>query len=226
MEFSPQFKAWFKDSKVVNANGSPLPCYHGTKSEFDIFDLNKAGSNNDPGTWGTGFYFSPQKRMSRGYGDKFKRVYLSLQNPLIFGDDHADLPDELNWPFNPNDPLTKEKANRLRAQIISMGYDGVMQYSNGWKYPGQIIAFYPNQIKSVTNRGNYSLTDDSIMESTQNNFGHQFKAWFGSSLVTDAEDNPLRVYHGSNRLEDISIFKSEYNNGYYFTSDPNYAVEY
>jgi hypothetical protein len=99
------FKTWFGNSKVVDDKGRPLPVYHGTKADFDTFDLGMAGTNNDPGMWGTGFYFSPQKRMSRGYGDKFKRVYLSLQNPLIFGDEHGRLPDELNTPWNPNDPL-------------------------------------------------------------------------------------------------------------------------
>jgi hypothetical protein len=170
MEFSQNFKNWFGSSKVIDDKGNPLAVYHGTKADFDTFDLNKAGSNNDPGMWGTGFYFSPQIRMSKGYGNKFKRVYLSLQNPLIVGDDHGDIPSELNTvlniPWSPNFHLTKETANAIRSNIISMGYDGVMQYSNGWKYPAQIVAFYPNQVKSaIGNKGTYNKEDERITES-------------------------------------------------------------
>ena len=163
---SPQFKAWFGASKVVDKNGKPLPVYHGTKNDFDAFNLDYAGSNNDPGTWGTGFYFSPQIRMSKGYGNKFKRCYLSLQNPLIFGDNHGDPPSELDAVLNrPQLILTKEIAYAIRKKMISMGYDGVMQYSNGWKYPAQIVAFNPNQIKLVNgNKGTYNPNDDRITE--------------------------------------------------------------
>ena len=31
MQMTPQFKAWFRDSKVVDTQGNPLPVYHGTK---------------------------------------------------------------------------------------------------------------------------------------------------------------------------------------------------
>jgi hypothetical protein len=54
----------------------------------------------------------------------------------------------------------------------------------------------------------------------------QFKAWFGKSLVKDAQGNPLRVYHGSNKGEDFSVFKSILNYGFYFTPDPEYAGSY
>ena len=43
---SPEFKAWFGDfendpanaSKVVDENGEPLPVYHGTQKEFNVFN--------------------------------------------------------------------------------------------------------------------------------------------------------------------------------------------
>ena len=34
---SPEFKAWFKDSKVVDKNGAPLTVYHGSLSDFNEF---------------------------------------------------------------------------------------------------------------------------------------------------------------------------------------------
>jgi hypothetical protein len=80
---TPEFKRWFGNSKVVDKDGKPLVVYHGTNSAFTAFDLTLAGSNNDPGMWGRGFYFSDREQMSKGYGDTLMPVYLSLQNPFI-----------------------------------------------------------------------------------------------------------------------------------------------
>ena len=35
---TPEFKEWFKGSKVVNADGKPLMVYHGTRSNFTTFN--------------------------------------------------------------------------------------------------------------------------------------------------------------------------------------------
>ena len=153
-----EFKTWFGNSKVVDARGEPLPVYHGSKNEFSVFDLDKAGSNNDTGMWGTGFYFSPDKKMSLAYGDKLKRVYLSLQNPFIINGNTT----EFNRKFNPSGETHgaagKDASDALRGQLIAAGYDGVMQYEptyNGREHGlklGQIVAFHPNQIKLVSNK--------------------------------------------------------------------------
>ena len=66
---TPEFKAWFGDwehdpanaSKVIDENGEPLVCYHGSNREFSIFDKNSIGSANDSGFYGRGFYFTFQK---------------------------------------------------------------------------------------------------------------------------------------------------------------------
>lgn len=52
---SAAFKAWFKDSKVVDANGRPLVVYHGTVTDFDAFKFGKANPESD---LGAGFYFT------------------------------------------------------------------------------------------------------------------------------------------------------------------------
>jgi hypothetical protein len=43
-EREANFRAWFGDSKVVDADGKPLRLYHGTTGSFDSFDLGRAGS--------------------------------------------------------------------------------------------------------------------------------------------------------------------------------------
>lgn len=42
---TPEFRAWFKDSKVVDAQGRPLVVYHGTTADLSAFDLAFSGSD-------------------------------------------------------------------------------------------------------------------------------------------------------------------------------------
>ena len=158
---TPEFRKWFRNSKVVDARGEPLVVYHGTKSDFDTFDLSKAGSNNDTGMWGTGFYFSPIRKMSFGYGDKLKRVYLSLQNPLVLHAVGENWPDIVNGPYvahKTHGEEGKKYSDSMRNKLIEAGYDGVMQYELHFtsrmimpsEKLSQVVAFYPNQIKSVS----------------------------------------------------------------------------
>ena len=52
---SNEFRKWFGDSKVVDADGQPAVCYHGTLAEFSEFSRKKASTNSYAGS---GFYFS------------------------------------------------------------------------------------------------------------------------------------------------------------------------
>jgi len=57
---SPRFKAWFKESKVVDDEGQPLVVYHGTT--HDIEEFKKAGDEglNPESDWGAGVYFTSE----------------------------------------------------------------------------------------------------------------------------------------------------------------------
>lgn len=54
---SPNFKEWFKDSKVVDKNGEPLIVYHGTHESFNTFDKTKSGNKTGQAKELPGFYF-------------------------------------------------------------------------------------------------------------------------------------------------------------------------
>jgi hypothetical protein len=58
----------------------------------------------------------------------------------------------------------------------------------------------------------------------------QFKSWFGKSLVVDGKENPLRVYHGSQKdFDTFTHTKAHLNQkhaGFFFTDDPRYAEDY
>lgn len=183
---SPEFKAWFGDwendpensSKVVNERtGEPLVAYHGTGSEFNVFDKNKAGAGNDKGLRGKGFYFSPNRTTSESYGEKIIGAYVSLKNPFRPSDftsaeevaEHLiNKLSEQGYEDYTVDPFIFNVGNSfsVRSQyagafssiLKDAGYDGIL-------YPNrqEIVAFDSNQIKSATdNTGAFSKENNDI----------------------------------------------------------------
>lgn len=75
------FWNWFGDSKVVDENGRPLVCYHGSEAVFDEFDYKHLGTHGR--SEGVGFYFTDAKEVADGYG-KTLQVYLVMKKPLSF----------------------------------------------------------------------------------------------------------------------------------------------
>ena len=78
---TPQFKRWFGDSKVVDADGNPLVVYHGTRNDFSVFDYGKIGAQGR--AEGAGFYFTTNKDVASGYGSPME-VFLSIKKPLPY----------------------------------------------------------------------------------------------------------------------------------------------
>jgi hypothetical protein len=147
---TPEFKAWFGDwendpknsSKIVDENGEPKMVYHGTNEKFTIFSLEKVGSNVDYGMWGSGFYFSPVKSFSQGYGSNLLKVFLNIRNPFVRNPNLTGSKTEFKPVYG------KEESIQLRNEILNANYDGVLQYESGQKnLLTQIVAFEPEQIK-------------------------------------------------------------------------------
>lgn len=88
---SEAFKTWFKDSEIVNADGSPKIVYHGTGAQFEVFNpfLDKNGNeliffaeNLDVAN-----YFR-NRSVYPGQKGKILEVYLSVQK--LFTSDNVD----------------------------------------------------------------------------------------------------------------------------------------
>jgi len=80
---TPEFKAWFGNSEVVDKKGEPLIVYHGSPSEFDVFDQKRIGASAT--AEGYGFYFTDNKDIAKGYTGKdgnLMKVYLSMKKPI------------------------------------------------------------------------------------------------------------------------------------------------
>ena len=66
-------------SKVVDENGEPRVVYHGTDSQFTVFDSSKVETS----WYSHGFYFSDKKPDAKSYGDNIVPVFLNIRNPFM-----------------------------------------------------------------------------------------------------------------------------------------------
>ena len=129
------------NTKVVDENGNPLVVYHGTSERFTEFSYNKIGQL-DPGYFGRGFYFTPDKSMSEGYakasgGDVVMGVFLDITNPME---------TDMN-----NTNLFGDRLEGYDGAIIRLGEPEIVIGETDYN-PSEIIeivAKYPNQIKSA-----------------------------------------------------------------------------
>ena len=125
---SQQFKRWFGDweknpktaSKVVNDDGTPKIVYHGTDSNFTVFNTNKTRSNMDI----KGSFFSPWEIDAQGYGEKVGAYYLSIKNSA----DEGTAYKALNRFAGQEDAGTKARDFLIQLgygnnKIESVGYD-------------------------------------------------------------------------------------------------------
>ncbi|WP_458399335.1 ADP-ribosyltransferase-containing protein [Mailhella sp.] len=141
---SPFFKAWFGNSKVVDEDGLPLPVYHGTTENFDVFDPAKSRASMDI----QGSFFSPWRDDARGYGDNVREFYLSFQNPADSGTAYKSLKSHHGENY---------AGISAREDLIKAGYDSVN--NDGDEY----IAFKGPQIKLTSNRGTFNPDDPNIL---------------------------------------------------------------
>ena len=157
---TPAFRAWFGDSKVVDAQGKPLVVFHGTQApaEFDTFDAARIRNFSQGGFW-----FTSDLNYASGFvpTSRVMSVFLSIQNPATW--------EQYDAAAKEGDGTTASIQEILTRQ----GYDGVAFGTAGsptW------IAFTPTQIKSATgNRGTFSPTDPNIlMQSAFHGSPHRF----------------------------------------------------
>lgn len=116
---TPEFRAWFGDSKVKDYYDNPITVYHGTGADFFIFDKDYTGTGTDYGFRGRGFYFTRSPELAQGYAylsdssmsnkrEVIYPVYLKIENPFYWHRggskgsvenyyyDHIRLPDEIH----------------------------------------------------------------------------------------------------------------------------------
>jgi len=179
---SPEFRAWFGNSRAVDTSGAPVLLYHGTyKGGFTAFDPAKADPHHP------GFYFTNDISNANTYLGSISdlpdptpsldgthpassggayRVWARMENPFVF-DAHGAKWDDLKVPEYPVLRRTYEVAHAAKRD----GYDGVIFRNlrdNGgmsnYDEPSDVyVVFSPTQIKSALfNDGSFSRTDPDI----------------------------------------------------------------
>jgi uncharacterized protein YutE (UPF0331/DUF86 family) len=141
---TPEFTQWFGESKVVDKSGKPLKVYHGARPGVDITQFKARGTTD-------GIYFTPDASYAEGFtndlsGDNADAsgatypVYLSIKNPY----EVTAAPGSAEW-----DSFVDRGLNR--EELKQQGYDGAILRDSKTGEIDQIMAFEPEQIKSVFN---------------------------------------------------------------------------
>ena len=183
---NPNFKSWFKNSKVVDSKNNPEVVFHGTYNDFTEFEKGDLG-----------FHFGTQKSVEDRLKDKrgFDKgrtgiFFLSIQNPLETRDarfwdfppnvidvveEALDIKHEVRNYIYENDKykgqlyrgLSNQKKLKMIKEYLRDNYniDGI-KYKNEYEDKGSYswIAFYPEQIKSIFNRGEFNKKSENILE--------------------------------------------------------------
>jgi hypothetical protein len=158
---SDAFISWFGDwlnspetaSKVVDENGEPLVCYHGTK-KYDRFYKFRKGSK---GYLGGGIYFTSNKEKAKDYSrygtyyGNLYEVFLDIKDPFkVTGSIGTD--DFLNKIYGSQSVYKKRsdkqsfdtmivKSSDIK-KLLDKGYDGIY-----WDLADEFVVYNSNQIK-------------------------------------------------------------------------------
>ena len=191
VELSPQQQEFFKDSVVRNENGELIPMYHGSNSNFTIFDKSKGGQSNKSAK--VGFWFTPNKEGAEKWagqswwGDNEPKVYetyLNIKKPLVY--------KEVD---NSSQIARLESELKLAEDDISSTSRGSKEYYDAYKRYNNIA----KQIEDLSYTDPYEQFRSHIyaMEGkspSQANTG-------GVGMVMDNEDEAIKKY--------VDMLKSE-----------------
>ncbi|MER9628386.1 hypothetical protein [Mesorhizobium sp. M0296] len=229
------FKRWFGKSKVVDDNGEPMVTYHGTQANFDAFQPSKAG-RLDSGFLGEGVYFSSNPDTANYYansgvdeGQNVIPAYLSIQNPYVWNaktrgvrgvvmqglrlpdDIHDKVMKRTGFSYDENaewDANAERLISRAVTEVLKeRGYDGVV--ADVGEGEQEIVAFSPEQIKSVNNRGTFDPADARLLFQSGDVRGPRGSIQFPGGGVGNG-DTVVRLFEGA----DLSTFLHE--SGHYF----------
>ena len=170
---------YFKDSKVVNENGDLLVVYHGTHSDFTVFDISKSSSQN---ALGKGHYFSTSRQDTENHYAKPSGLDTSNWNDTDFKIEEMamELFDEAGYSYE--DSLTND------AEILSILEDCYKKAEEYYAYTNaKIGAYYLNLENPLfVKRGNEvgSIYQYVLVDSKNNVIG------------TDANNVDRNVYDG------------------------------
>ncbi len=149
---TPEWKAWFEGSKVVDKDGAPLVMFHGTSKDIDFksFRIGQRGTFFSADPEEASMYATDNESNDLKFDHRTGRyarvntaprvipAYLSIKNPYVL-DEREKVAAQFVESYKSHQRLL---ANRAKLK----GHDGI-QYG-----PGLFVAFDPKQVKSVFNQ--------------------------------------------------------------------------
>ena len=120
-----EFWFWFRDSVVVNTDGTPLLVHHGSVEDFEDFKKDKIRLNDYDAPF-NGFWFSDDPNTSPAMKDaKFRKsYYLSLKNPAPHNVWRKMSSDVYNKDMM--HPQARSLGDSVRLFLQDAGYDGII----------------------------------------------------------------------------------------------------
>jgi hypothetical protein len=159
------FWRWFGESKVVDAQGRPKLVYHGTHSDFSVFNRLEKAQSRKPGSPDLlGSWFTTDETASRAYGPKVVAAYIRATNPVEFTGVAGDAQRATKILFDK--VKTAGGSEAYRDRVMSRGHDGIAIIGDKLDgLPGDVyVTFSPEQIKSATgNRGTFDADSPNIL---------------------------------------------------------------
>ena len=119
---SKEQQEYFKDSKVRDEEGNLLTVYHGSNSDFTIFDLNKSGESNKSAK--VGFWFTESRQGAENFSNSIwygnnkpttYEVYLNIKNPKVY---ESVENEELKQQYKNEAKELEEKANVINRRYF------------------------------------------------------------------------------------------------------------
>ena len=186
---TPEFRAWFGESKVVDDAGKPLVVYHGTDANFTAFNAEKSPLAFFSESEGTALGYAYNRSQARG--GRVIAAYVAAENIATASDvakvdisreiealpeinpDNAEyltrrakfiqtrIDQDHGWMFT-----TKAEAGVWRDVLVPAlkraGFDSI-RIEDAGDTGVSLAVFDPTQIKSVNNRGTFDPNDPNIL---------------------------------------------------------------
>jgi hypothetical protein len=174
---TPEFKQWFGDSKIVDADGQPQVMYHGTKGDITEFKPRNGLIYVTPSAEFANKYAEPsvfKDRINEFTGveqtPNVMPVYVKSRNPfdfenkkqlkLVVDQVRKNVPNWIHLDEIAMGNWTILESDAVVSALKELGFDGVYMKEKGVK---NLAVFNPMQIKSaIGNTGAYSQYNPDI----------------------------------------------------------------
>jgi hypothetical protein len=172
---TPEFKAWFGDSKAIDENDEPKVYYHGSTADIKLFMRGAGGY-----AYFTDSHEYASKYAGNSEGSQVYPVYLAVKNPLdlthfgekslsdkefrdFLGSKNVSLPEDAQG-YPETTAWRHIKGEEVKWAAMDAGYDGIIVKEGDGKTA--VAVFESTQAKSaIGNNGAFSPEDNDIRHS-------------------------------------------------------------